>query len=76
LDVEEDEVGRERTNRLDRLNSVRRLANDFDIALVREEAADALPRDLLVVDDQHAERHASAGRATTTLLVGRRAARE
>src|SRR5262249_55309005 len=54
LHVEEDEIGRERADRVDGGVAAVGGADDLDAALVCEQVGDALPRERLIVDDEDA----------------------
>ena len=61
--------GDDRRCLLDRRETVRRFSDDFDIGLAVEDHAEARSHQRLVVDDQHADRHASGlslGRCAST----------
>jgi len=57
LDVQEDHVRREILDQADRLDTVRRLPDHVDAAHLRQEEAQLLARQLLIVDDQGSQIH-------------------
>ena len=59
-DVHQDDVRLEPPGLGDRLDAVRRLADDLDVLLRLEDHAEARPDERLVVDDQDAEAHSGA----------------
>ena len=64
LDVEEDHVGGQRLDALQRLDAVFGLAHDLDVAALGEQLAQAAAGRRLVVDDQGAQvTSSSAGSA-------------
>jgi hypothetical protein len=60
LHVEEDEVGAELADRIHRLAAVAALADDLDVGLGLEEAAETIAGERLVVDDQGSDLHAAS----------------
>ena len=70
LDVEEDEVGAEGDDPLDRLLAVAALADDLDVGLLLEEVAEPLAREGLVVDDEGAERGLGGYHAAVSSWAG------
>src|ERR671919_1010542 len=58
-DVHQDDVGSQLAHAVDRLPAVGSLADDLEPGLRVEEQSEAGAHELLVVDDQHADAHAS-----------------
>ena len=68
LEVHQHDVRREPRRLGDRLDAVARLADDLDPLLQAEERAEPLADDLVVVDDEHADRAQPSGASSRTVV--------